>query len=184
MTHQISDILIYESQEYHLENELLEKYFAEFPEKKPERKIVESCIWRGYIATFEIVNNELQVKDIQLLLNSSYESNSIVDQVFPKNNKFEWFSGLIYLNSSKKNSDENNLEFLEIRNGNFIRKRTMNSEELQRFKIEQFQFFIISEDVKPIYNLYKKNNPGITEETINELIFQNILFFTKEVYVD
>lgn len=188
MTHQIPDKLIYNNQEYFLKDQLLESYFKEFPGKKPEKKLVESCIWRGYIATLEIINNELFIREIELLLNSDYDSKSIIDNIFPRNKKFDWYSGLIYLDSTEKkyknNSAENVFEYLEIRNGNLIKKRVMNSEELETFKKIQFEYFILSDDVKPVYELFKKKNEGISNEKINDIIKESILYYTKEVYVE
>jgi len=188
MTRQISDTLIFENKKYHLNDELLEKFFKSFPDKKPEFEISCTALWRGYIATFEIKNDQLFVKEMEMLLDSDFKMKSIVNQIFPNNNKFEWFSGLIRIDNFKGEFDEEpkdaKFEYLEIKNGNLIQKRTMNFLELQIFKKEQYEYFIMSEDVKPIYELFKKNNEGITEDRINEIISEYILYYTREVYVD
>jgi hypothetical protein len=64
MTRQITDRLIFENKEYYLNVEILADYFREFPEKRPEFKISCTALWRGYIAIFEIKNNELLIKEI------------------------------------------------------------------------------------------------------------------------
>jgi hypothetical protein len=41
----------------------MEEYFIEFPENRPPAPF--SALWRGYIATYEIIDNELWVIEIK-----------------------------------------------------------------------------------------------------------------------
>ena len=65
MTQQIRDSLFYEGKEYYLNNEILEYYFNEFPEHRPQHTGAFSACWRGYVAFFEIKNNELLIKNVK-----------------------------------------------------------------------------------------------------------------------
>ncbi|GGG07386.1 hypothetical protein GCM10011344_04920 [Dokdonia pacifica] len=187
MTRQIRDRLIYSGEDYYLNEELLEGYFREHPEKKPESKVTCTALWRGYIATFEIKDDQLLVDKLEMFEDTKLNL-KIIKELFPNNNKFEWYSGLIRIDDYRGEWDEEpkdgKFEFLEINNGDFIQKREMNFDDLQSFKKEQYEYFILSEDVNPIYKLFKKNNEGITEDRINEIISKNILIYTREVYVD
>ena len=183
MTRQISDTLLYEGKKFYLEEEILEKYFRAFPEKKPKIVVSYTALWRGYIATFEIREKQLFIKEMEMLTNTKFKTKSVLKEVFP-NNKYEWFSGIIELNGKEKDSDDNLYEFLEIYKGNLIKKRIMTYDELQLFKKEQYEYFIMSDDVLPIYEMFRKNNKRITEERMNEIIEEFILFYTREVYAD
>ena len=188
MTTQITDKLIYQNKEYYLNDELLEKYFRAFPEKKPETDNMCTALWRGYIATFEIRDNEFFVKEMEVLTDVDFGTASILDKIFPDTKKFEWYSGLIRIDSFRGRFDsepeDGVFEFLEIRNGDLIQKRVMNFEELQVFKKEQYIYFMMTDDKLPVYQLFKSNNEGITEERINKIIKEYILRYTREVYVD
>ncbi len=94
MTRQIRDRLIYNENEYGLNVELLERYFREFPNKKPESELKETALWRGYIATFEIKDQQLYVREIEIFKNADLNA-KVVKDLFPNNKKFDWFSGLI-----------------------------------------------------------------------------------------
>lgn len=187
MTRQIRDKLIYQNKQYYLNDELLEKYFRNYPEKKPENMGIMTACWRGYVATYEIKNQELCIKEIDWLFLDENETNAH-KLPFAPNEKFSWFSGLIRIDDYRGEFDDEPkdglFEFLEIKNGDFIQKREMNYDALQKFKKEQYGYFILSDDVNPIYALFKKNNEAITEERVNEIIADRILLYSREIYVD
>lgn len=189
MTRQIADILLIENKEYALNVELLESYFREFPEKKPEFEISCTALWRGYVAVFEIKNKELLIKDINWLTDIDFNTISLNNELFP-NNKFEWFSGLIRIDDFRGEFDEEPengiFEYLEIANGNFIQKRVFDYPALQKFKKEQFAYFLLSDEVEVIYEFWRRNNENgiINKEKLNNLIFEKIMEYTRTVYVD
>lgn len=189
MTTQITDKIIFENKEYYLNVELLEGYFREFPEKKPEIKMSCTALWRGYIAVFEIKNKELLIKEIDWLADIDFNMESLRDRIFP-NNKFEWYSGLIRIDDYRCEFDkepENGIfEYLQIEDGNFIQKRLFNYNELQNFKKEQYEYFLLSDEVEIIYDFWRKNNENglLIKENLNKIIFENIMNYTRKVYVD
>lgn len=189
MTRQIKDTLIFENQEYALNVELLESYFREFPEKKPEFEISCSALWRGYVAVFEIKDNELLIKEMDWLTDIAFNMKSLKNEIFP-NNKFEWYSGLIRIDEFREEFDEEPengiFEYLEIENGNYIQKRVFNYNELQDFKKEQYEYFLLSDEVETLYEFWRKsNNDGIiNKESINKVIYNHIMEYTRKVYVD
>lgn len=189
MTRQITDKLIFENKEYYLNEELLESYFREFPEKKPEIKISCTALWRGYVAVFEIKNKELLIKEINWLTDVNFNLKSLREEIFP-NNKFEWYSGLIRIDDFRGEFDtepQNGIfEYLQIENGNFIQKRIFNYDELQKFKKEQYEYFLLSDEIEIIYDFWRKNNEEgiINKENLNKIIFDNIMTYTRKVYVD
>lgn len=188
MTQQIKDKLIYDKKEYYLNVELMEGYFRDFPEKFPKFDVDCTALWRGYIATFEIKNNELYIKKLDWLADIDFNMKSLRDEIFP-NNKFEWYSGLIRIDDFRGEFDlepKNGIfEYLEIIKGNFKQKRVFNYSELQDFKKAQFDFFLISEEIEIIYDFWRRNNENgiINKEAVKKIIFENIMEYTREVYV-
>ena len=188
MTVQIRDKLIYNGETYGLNDEILEQYFKKKPEKRPITENLCTALWRGYIATFEIKEDELLLMELEVMADIDFDMTSVIDSVFPDGNKMDWYSGLIRIDDFRGHLDKEPkdgiFEFLEIYQGVLIQKRVMNFEQLQRFKQEQYEYFLLSDDVESIYQLFKENNEGITETRINEIIRDYILFYTKEVYAD
>ena len=65
-TAQESDQLIYNGKMYSLSSNPLESYFEKYPDKRPRPEVMTSSLWRGYVATFEIRDSMLYVKDISV----------------------------------------------------------------------------------------------------------------------
>lgn len=61
-TAQYPDKIFYNNKEYSLLTNPLEKYFERNEDKRPKGGVTSSALWRGYVATFEIIENELFVK--------------------------------------------------------------------------------------------------------------------------
>ena len=109
MTKQISDSLIFENEEFLLTNNLLGDYFRIFPEKYIKPKYVISNLWRGYVATFEIVNDKLFVKKIEILSDGKF--NFEIFKEFDYEKPCEWYSGFIRIDEYRGEfDDEKNIE--------------------------------------------------------------------------
>lgn len=177
MTRQIKDVLIYEGNEYPLNQTILEPYFKRFPEKKPESDVVCTALWRGYIATFEIVKDELLIKDLDVF-QSIKPKLTTYENIFP-DNKFSWYSGLIRIDKFRGEFDDEaedaTFEYLEIYRGVLIQKRVMNYTELCEFKAEQFEYFKETEAYKEVFNMWLDNNPKMSHKKINEYIFSQLI---------
>ena len=99
--YQIPDKIVYNGKIYDLENRLLESYFKQYPEKRPEVKRRTHYLRRGYVATFEIKDNQLYLKDIEILINnprlicSDTIWESVLNEVFPNQEsvKMDWITG-------------------------------------------------------------------------------------------
>jgi hypothetical protein len=57
---------------------------------------------------------------------------------------------------------------------------------LQKFKKEQYEYFLLSDEIEKVYDLWRNNNENgiINKENINKIIFENIMHYTRKVYVD
>lgn len=199
MTKQVSEIIKYDDKEYLLNVCLLEEYFKNNPEKKPEGEI-ESSLWRGYFADYEIVNNELFVQNLKIIKNGNYTS--VIKDIFPINRKMVWFNGLILIdeNDFVNNRSFNNkttFKLFEIKDGNISKIKTLNLDELQEFKFLQLEMFKLSSEYellkedyknKVIHNYKKYSNKKDKWPNINDL-FENylqeyIVEVSKEILTD
>ena len=155
-TPQIPDTLIYNGREYDIINghNPMEFYFNKFPEKRPPGQH-STALWRGYIATFEIMENELWVVDIKKF--------GSIDMTFGRINyvsfinqclngeskiKIDWFNGLLILPQYRRvelarlrlGDDANEYYIkMEIRNGELISQSIINREQYIEFIREQIE---------------------------------------------
>ena len=179
MTRQIRDTLIYKGNEYDLNEEILEKYFCQFPEKKPEINGVMTACWRGYVVTFEILDEALIIKEIDWLVFGDEMEN---DKVYPftAGDRYTWFSGLIRIDGFRGDfddeDDENGIyELLEIRDGAFVSHWKLNYEEFCEFKEILFHDFKETADYELLFAKWKNNNPDMKWVAIDKQILKNIV---------
>lgn len=175
VTTQMRDKVIYNGKEYSIYHYLLEPYFAKYPEKKPELKIQSSALDRGYIAEFEIIENELFLTDIKIQIRNELSNDlkvklvSVYQDIFPgtKKKKAKWKTGFIELPYGKmKNSYASpptyeNYWILEVKRGNIIEARNYNNEEFNKFKSRQFNKFKKTKKYRKLIRCFKKINHKI-----------------------
>jgi hypothetical protein len=96
MTAQASDSIFYLGDGYPLFSEPLESYFDETHPRPPFQAPHTAC-WRGYIASWEIVENKLYLTELQAWLENKEVG---LTAVFPRKKKpifAKWFSGVLRL---------------------------------------------------------------------------------------
>lgn len=156
-TGQISDKIIYKGEKYSLNTNPLESFFEKNPNRKPNPEIISTALWRGYIATFEIQNDQLFVNDIIIMEKDTLYNHddtkwiSVLNLVFPeqKQVKVDWLTGLLVIPTGKLvnyihmgyASTYENYILLEIEKGNLVKGKSMNSKEYEIFKDKQFKAF-------------------------------------------
>jgi hypothetical protein len=158
-TAQYPDKIIIKGEEKFLFSNPLESYFEDNPDKRPQREdmIVSSALWRGYVATFEITNNELYVIDVEIQISHdsiekhNFKLISVYNEVFLNSEptKVDWLNGLLVIPYGEQikyvhmgyGSTYAYYTLLEIQKGNLIKERNFNYREYEVFKEKQFQAF-------------------------------------------
>lgn len=93
MTAQIAERLIYQGREVSMCTEPLSDYFA-FGGYKPEFQFTCTALWRGYVGTWEIINDRLYLIELHGVLTNGEEAT--LETVFPGYAKrvfAHWYSG-------------------------------------------------------------------------------------------
>lgn len=179
MTLQIQDKLLYKGEKYSLNQELLEPFFALYPDRKPPSPGMMTSLWRGYVAIFEIAEEQLWVKDISVIADIELNWKSTLKHAFPDSRKYDWFSGFIRIDASRLDFqfDKPNMNFffLEIREGKLIGEHVMDYFQLQQFKAEQFEQFKLTKSYQE--EVDRKQGKGMTKAEIDEVISRNMLFY-------
>lgn len=188
-TAQIPDRLIYKGKPYNLHNNPLEVYFKEHPRKRPEGDVTSTALWRGYIATFEIQNDVLILKDIQIEVYNHQEGRdewgpntslkSVLKDIFPKKDtlKIDWCTEILILPSGKiKNyvhqgyaSIFEQYVLLEIKEGRLMVSKEFDTAGYLAFKKEQLERFKATPDYQ-IYLTKWKEKYDYTATEVNEVL--------------
>ena len=158
-TEQAPDRIIYRGQEYSLYgfSNPLEAWFEKFPDKRPVDGIMTSALWRGYIATFEVIDDQLFVVNIEIEVADSVASDSystkwisVMDDVFPSQPrvKVDWLSGLLVIPCGEiveyvllGNDTYSEYALLEFHDGNLTAEKMFDQKSYKQFKERQFQAF-------------------------------------------
>ena len=168
---------------YGVPERILEPYLDKDMEKWKWLTIPGStALWRGYIATLEVVNNELVLKDIKKerwteyrrteyasVLKEFLSTSEIKDSIF----KIDWFSGTMILGGDKRlyhEMHEHHL-FLEFKNGVLIKESSMNSMEYLETYAEKYNRIPESE-IQRMFEIAEHNvetKKGANSELANKL---------------
>lgn len=193
-TAQMSDRIIYKGKEYILRNNPLEEYFEKYPEKQPRGGVVSSALWRGYVATFEVRNDMLYLKDIEVMYQDTtskesynYKWRSVLKEVVSdgKELAIDWMTALLEMPYGEKVEDGHiyyipqyqNIMLLEVQNGIVKREKSFGYSEYAEFIERQYQAFRKTE----AYTEFKDAKHGETMETF---LRNNIIKYSSRVLTD
>ena len=198
-TAQFPDKINYNGKEYNLNSSPLEVYFEKNPNKRPKSEVRSSALWRGYVATFEIIDNQLFLKDIEIQYRDttskgSNNSNwkSVLNEVFAdqKNIQVDWYTGLLVLPQGKVvnyvhmgyGSTYQHYTILELNKGVLTQEKQFKRKAYEKFKEKQFQVFKQTEDYhKMKSDLLQKGN---SEEFVDSFLRSYVTEYTSKILTD
>lgn len=185
------DKIIYNNQEFNYRFHHLEQYFNYYPEKRIIPTKDSTIIHRGYIATYEIFENELFLREIETTNKKNNQKVSVRDKFSPSKEQripLRWVNGVIQIglgtDDFKKDSihpmNDSNL-IIEINRGKIKRHLYLGKEEMRIFKNFQWNKYKNTHEYLVIY--HKLRNKGWNESEINQHIFENILYYSKQIFL-
>lgn len=198
-TAQYPDKLFYNGKEYALYSNPLETYFDKHPDKRPKGGMMSTALWRGYIATFEILDSQLYVKDIVIEVYDTtgevkYKTKwkSVIDEVFPGQEKLkvDWLTGLLVIPYGKLKkyvhmgygSTYEKYILLEIDKGDLKKGKKYNYKEYELFKDRQFEAFKQTEEYQKLKTDLKKD--GSTDAFIDSFLRSYVTNYTTKILED
>lgn len=136
MTAQVREIIIYEEQEYRMEEYPLHYYLSKIKTDIMFDDTFSAC-WRGYAGRWEIIRNKLYLTGLSNMTGSGYEFS--MKTLFPGQEKVfaEWYSGELRIPRGEMidHDHRRHIEiyeedlFLEIENGILINRRVIKNTE-------------------------------------------------------
>lgn len=198
-TAQYPDKIIYNGKEYNLHSNPLELYFEKHPDKRPKGGIMSTALWRGYIATFEVKDNQLFLQNIEIEYQDAtskesynYKWKSVINEVFPdqKNIKIDWLTGLLVIPYGKLvnyvhmgyGSTYKNYILLEIDKGELKKEKQFKYKEYENFKEMQFQAFKQTDEYKKIKADLQKD--GNSDEFIDSFLRNFVIQYTSKIMTE
>lgn len=197
-TAQMSDRIIYKGKEYMLHSNPMEEYFEKHPEKQPRGGIVSTALWRGYVATFEVRDNIVYLKDIEVMYRDTsskgldYIWRSVLKDVVPDGKELtvDWITGLLVLPHGEivnyvhmgYASTYENYTLLEVDKGIVKREMSFDYKAYDKFRDRQYKAFKKTEEYKKIKaDLMKDEN---SEEFIDSFLREYIIKYTSRILTD
>ena len=195
-TAQYPDKIFYNNKEYSLLTNPLEKYFEKNEDKRPKGGVISSALWRGYIATFEVNENQLFVKDINIQIwnekSDSSEWKSVINEVFPQieQRKIEWFNGLLTLPYGEQinyvhmgyGSTYENYILIEIEKGKSTKSKELNFKEYENLKEKQFEVYKKTDEYLERKKELKKD--GWKQKDIDGFLRSFVNEYTEKLLVE
>jgi len=193
-TAQLPDKIVYKGKTYKLHSNPLEAYFEQHPEKRPYG-IGSTALWRGYIATFEIRDQQLYVKDISVEYADSlkgthdFKWKSVMQEVFPdqKSFKVDWVNGLLVIPHGKMvnyvhmgyGSTYEKYILLEIDQGKLKREKKFDYKSYETFRAQQFLAFKQTEEYRSVKAELQKD--GSSDEYVDDFLKTYIIHYTSKI---
>ena len=194
-TAQYSDVIIYDGVVTSLYSNPLESFFEANPNRKPETEVISSANWRGYIATFEIIDSKLYVKDITIekwtKIGNKTKQVSVIDDVFPEeSDRFcTFYSGLLillqgdlvnYTHLSYASLYEKYI-VIGVFSGKTGISKSFTSEEYLEFQLRQFNIYRQTKDYAELFTRLMKPDSGDVEPPDSNRI-ESFMFEYNESY--
>lgn len=197
VTAQISDKILFKGTEYDLNSNPLEPFFERNPDRRPIGGIVSTALWRGYIAYFEIIDDQLFVTDIKIEVrdensedSNRYKWKSAYEQVFPntEKTKIDWYNGILIMPLGEMveyvhmgyASTFTDYWLIEIENGTFNEARKYTNKEFVRFKKRQFEAFEKTTAYKKMYADIKEDDPYSDDTFIKSFLSDFVIDYTTK----
>lgn len=197
-TAQYPDKIVYNGIKYDLFSNPLESYFDKSPDKRPTGGIMSTALWRGYVATFEIKDNQLFLKDIEIQISDTTKIESmglswksVFNEVFPNQNyvKIDWLTELLVIPHGKLvnsihmgyGSTYKRYILLEIDKGDLTKEKQFKYREYKKFKEKQFKAYKQTEEyIKLKSDLQKK---GSSDKFIDSFLRSYVTTYTSKILV-
>ena len=182
-TFQTPDKIIIDNNEFSLTTYPFEKYFELYPDKRP--KSISTSLHRGYLAIYEVINNEIYLKDIKVEYQENNQNiiqlKSIMNELFPNKKliKIDWISSILIGYKGLFTSHINNYTLLEINNGLVNEMKEFSDyKSYNKFVKQQYKLFEKTTDFELIKENFFVDNPNIKKSKIRKMLKNNILKYS------
>lgn len=184
-TAQAADLLIVDGKEFALNTNPLESQLEQKQWKRPEEAIISSANWRGYVATWEIKDDKLFLKDVTILVSDpkdddEYLRKSITRDLYPGTSEVfaEWYTGALIVPDGKMTryvhmgygSSFDHYQIFRVHAGKVVEHLAMTGTEFEAYKKRKFAAFRKTEAYERALADFRKEAPDLDEASAVDFI--------------
>jgi len=182
-TAQAPDKIVLNGKEYSLNTNPLSPYLQEMKWKAPEEAVISSANWRAYIATWEITDNKLILKDVTIRVQSGERDTvkkSILREIFPSDETVvaTWFSGALIIPDGERTqyvhmgygSMYSHYQIARVSKGNVTELVSLNGEEFSDYKDKKFLIFKGTDEYKKARVELLKDGSDMTPAQLDDFM--------------
>lgn len=177
-TAQASDELIVEGKTFALNTNPLEAQLEQKQWKPPEEAVISSANWRGYIATWEIRDGKLFLKEATILVSDpkdehAYLRKPITGDLYPGATEVlaDWYTGALIVPDGKMTryvhmgygSSFDHYQVFRVRAGAVVERLSMTGAEFEVYREKKFAAFRNTESYAKAYADFRKEAPDLDE---------------------
>jgi len=185
------DRIRFHNKEYDYRFHHLEQYFNYYPEKRIVPNKDSTIINRNYIAYYEIYNDEIFLRDIKIKSAENGEFISVRNKFSPSTEEripLRWINGVVQIGLGSDDFKKDSIhpmntsnKVFEINRGKIKREVNFGKDEMRIFKNFQLDKFRNTIEFDKIS--YKLRNNGYSENEIFLHISDNILYYSRKIYL-
>lgn len=196
-TAQASDVIVLDGKPAMLFTNPLAKYLAEHPDSLPKSDYVSSGNWRGYIATWEVLDGKLFLRKVDVTLENpdakpdTYDpiTKNVLQAIFPGATDVvaDWYSGTLivprgnilrYVHMGYGSTYEN-YSVLSVESGVISKRRDFTAKEFEKFRKSQFEAYKLSEEYLTKYRELQASDTSTTDKSLEDFLYN----FESERYL-
>ena len=186
-TAQQGDILILDGKRYFIQTNPLRPYLQEHPDAVPKSSIISTSCWRGYVATWEVKDSELHLRDVTVLRpgkdKSQPEDMSVMFTMFGGQSsvRASWYTGNVIIPDGKVTryvhmgyaSTFERYIVLTVEQGRVTSQQKFGRDAFEVFRKAQFEAFKKTDTYRKAYEELANDKDGsaMKPEQIEEFIF-------------
>lgn len=189
-TAQAPDILKLGGKTYSIHSNPLAPFLAANPGRLPESEVVNTGLWRGYIATWSVREKKLFLEDVRILTKAyvdpdapeSKQFRSVVKDLFGDSRRraATWFTGHLIVPTGNMvqyvhmgyASTYSSYIVLTVNKGVIEKRRDLTGDDFLTFRRAQFEAYKKTPEYAKAFAEARKGDESTTDEQTEEFLFQ------------
>jgi hypothetical protein len=184
-TAQLSDLLIVKGKEFALNTNPLEAELQKKQWTPPEDALISSANWRGYLATWEIKDDKLFLKDVTIAVSDPKDEHgaigkSITGDLYPGAAEVfaDWYTGALIVPDGKMTryvhmgygSSFDHYQVFRVQAGKVVEHLSMTGAEFEAYKERKFAAFRKTDAYAKAYADFRKEAPDLSKAHAEDFI--------------
>lgn len=188
-TAQVPDFIVLDGQKERLHTNPLAAYLADHPGVLPKSDSMSTANWRGYVATWQVVDDRLLLDKVEVRFSNPDTSEdapgtinrNVISSLFPEGGEImaTWYSGALviprgeivnYVHMGYASTHER-YTILKVRSGQITERLDLDAEGFEAYKRAQFKAYKRTADYAALVRELKAGDPDLTAGQAANFLF-------------